>query len=70
MVKICATQIKTISQRDNVLMYAQRVIVPTTLQKEFHMRHPGILKMKILTRSYEYWPTMNCDIEELEKVCR
>ncbi|XP_029646255.1 uncharacterized protein K02A2.6-like [Octopus sinensis] len=59
---------------DNVLMYAQRVVVPTTLQKrllkEFHISHPKILRIKSLMRSYGYWPTMNRDIEEALKSCK
>ena len=46
---------------DKVLLYSERVVIPTTLQrriqKDFHVGHPGITKMKSLMRSYVYWPT-------------
>ena len=59
---------------DNILLYADRVVVPQVLQKrilkEFHVGHPGISRMKNLMRSYCYWPRMDQDIEKIVKTCR
>lgn len=50
-----------------VLMYAERVAVPATLQnlllKKPHTGHLGIQRRKLL-RSYAYWPRMERDIGE------
>ena len=29
-----------------------------------HNTHPGIIKMKSLARSYEWWPKMDANLEE------
>lgn len=59
---------------DNVLLYSDRVVIPTTLQKrmlkEFHVGHPGISRMKSLMRSFVFWPNMDKDIEEKVRECR
>jgi hypothetical protein len=59
---------------DNVLLYSDRVVIPTTLQKrmlkEFHVGHPGISRMKSLMRSFVYWTNMDKDIEEKVRECR
>ena len=59
---------------DDVLLYAERVVIPLVLQKkiltEFHFGDPGISRMKSLMRSYTYWPEMDEDIERVVKTCR
>ena len=56
------------------LMYADRVVIPTTLQrrilKEFHCGHPGMSRMKALMRGYTYWPRMDRDIEKIVRECQ
>ena len=56
------------------LMYADRVVIPTTLQrrilKEFHSGHPGMSRMKALMRGYTYWPRMDWDIEKIVRECQ
>jgi hypothetical protein len=51
-----------------------RLIIPTVLRndvlKELHCGHLGILKMKLLARSYVYWKIIDKEIEELVKSCR
>ena len=55
-------------------MYADRVIIPTTLQrrilKEFHSGHPGMSRMKALMRGYTYWPRMDRDIGKIVRECQ
>lgn len=68
------TATNSFSIRDNVLMYAERIVIPALLQKrmlkEFHVGHPGISRMKSLMRCYTYWPKMDKDFENLVKSCR
>ena len=58
---------------DDVLLYADRVIMPLVLQKkilkEFHLGHLGISRMKSLIQSYSYWLGMDEDIERIVKTC-
>ena len=37
---------------------------------EFLIGHPGISRVKMLMRSYTYWPRMNQDIEKIVKAYR
>ncbi|GAB1607299.1 hypothetical protein Ahia01_001013300, partial [Argonauta hians] len=59
---------------DEVLLYSERVVIPSTLQRrilrDFHVGHPGITRMKSLMRGYVYWQNMDKDIENIVKSCR
>lgn len=51
---------------------AQSVVIPEIHKKkrrEFHVGHPGILRMKSM-HSYMYWSEMDSEIENLLKGCR
>ena len=65
------TRISPFSICDQTLMYADRVVIPHSLQKtilkEFHTRYPGMSRMNSLPRSYTYWPCMDQDIEKIIK---
>lgn len=58
---------------DGILLWGYRVIVPKKLQssilKELHVGHAGIVKTKSLSRSYVWWPELNTDIENLCRSC-
>ena len=55
-------------------MWGVRVIVPKKLQPqvllELHQGHPGIVRMKSLSRSHVWWPKLNEEIEKLAKLCK
>ena len=59
---------------DEVLLYRERIVIPSTLQKrilnDFHAGHPGSTRMKSLMRSYVNWPNMDKDIENAIKSCK
>ena len=48
-------------------------MVPVKLQprllRELHFTHPGIVKMKLLARSYIWWYKIDQDIEEVVRTC-
>ena len=49
------------------------MIVPPILRSrvvdQLHEGHPGIVKMKALTRQYVWWPGIDGDLEEKVKRC-
>jgi hypothetical protein len=61
----------TVSQ--GCIMWGCRVIIPKRFRDRvlemFHSAHPGIVRMKLLTRSYVWWPGIDSEIEKLVKGC-
>ena len=59
---------------NGILMYRDRMVVPAVLTRkilrDFHTRHPGICRMKVLMWSYVYWQGMDKDIEDMVKMCK
>ena len=55
------------------LLWGTRVVVPWVLQQhileELHRGHPGIVRMKSLARSHVWWPTIDCQLEDVVKSC-
>ena len=62
-----------LSCHDRCLLWGTRVIVPdkfhATVLDELHDTHPGIVKMKSLSRSYVWWPGLDKDIERTVHNC-
>ena len=62
------------SKCDDVLLYRERVVIPSILQKrilkDFHAGHPGSNRMKSLMGSFVYWPNMDKDMENAVELCK
>ena len=62
-----------LSVEGGCVLWGGRVIIPQSLQKtvllELHDVHPGISRMKALSRSFVWWPKMDEAIEEVSKNC-
>ena len=56
------------------LLWGIRVVIPQKLQerllKELHKDHPGIVRMKEISRSYIWWEGVDKDIESVVKSCQ
>ena len=54
--------------QDGLLMYCQRMVVPTALGPEIldglHEAHQGITKIRLRAQSTVWWPGINKDILE------
>ena len=59
---------------NEVVMYSDQVVLPAVLQKrilkEFHVGHPGMLRMKNLIRRFVCWTNMDRVIEYKVKTCK
>jgi len=66
----CRTEI---SIQDGCLLYGSRVILPRKLREAFleflHGNHPGVVAMKVMARSYVWWPKLAEDIEATVGAC-
>lgn len=55
------------------LLWGTRAVIPRKLRQrllsELHRDHPGITRMKEVSRSYMWWPGLDQDIEQLVKSC-
>lgn len=62
-----------LSVEQNCILLGNKVIIPKSLQKEvldlFHEQHNGIVRSKMLMRSYCWWPNMTLDIEKYVSTC-
>ena len=63
-----------ITVENGCLLWGIHVLVPTKLRgkllDELHQGHPGISKMKAVSRSYFWWPGLDRNIEGLVKSCK
>ena len=55
------------------ILWAGRVVVPIPGRKkvliDLHGGHPGVSRMKALSRSLVWWPGLDADIEKMVKSC-
>ena len=67
------TRQNELTVQSDCLLWGSRIVIPKKLRRsvldELHESHPGIVKMKLLSRSYVWWPCMDHDIETVVKQC-
>lgn len=58
---------------DGCLYYRDRIVIPVSLQNEIlqiiHSNHDGIVRMKMVARSFVWWPNFDKSIEEYVETC-
>ena len=58
---------------DGCVLRSSRVIIPPKFREcildEIHQSHHGIVKMKAIAQSYDWWPKVNVDIEKKVSSC-
>ena len=63
-----------LSSYDGCILWGTRIVVPPqgreAVLRELHEGHPGITRMKALSRMYVWWPGINADIEKSVRLCR
>ena len=63
-----------LSLQDGVIMWGLRVVIPYKYREwilnELHMGHPGIVRMKGLSRIHVWYPKIDDDIEAMVKSCQ
>lgn len=66
-------KVKSLSIEDGCLFYGNNIVVPYQLQNKvldtLHENHVGIVKMKMIARSYVWWPKIQKDIENFVQNC-
>ncbi|XP_064470249.1 uncharacterized protein K02A2.6-like [Ornithodoros turicata] len=62
-----------LSEIRGCILWGMRIVIPTflrtTVLQELHEGHPGIVRMKEISRSYVWWPRIDVDIEAVVKGC-
>ena len=62
-----------LSVHDGCILWGNRVVIPPRgcfkMVEQLHESHPGICRMKSLTRSYVWWPNMDQELENRVKTC-
>lgn len=63
----------SISTEENCLFYRDRIIIPSSqkffMLKTLHENHTGIVRMKMIARSYVWWKNIDKEIEDYVRQC-
>ena len=58
---------------EGCVLWGSRIVIPLpgrqAVLQELHEGHPGITRMKALSRMYVWWPGINSDIEKSVRLC-
>ncbi|XP_055543284.1 uncharacterized protein K02A2.6-like [Wyeomyia smithii] len=59
---------------DGCILFGERLVIPMQYRKrclkQLHYGHPGIQRMKALSRSYVYWPSLDEEVSAFVKTCQ
>ena len=62
-----------LSTFDGCILWGSRIVIPPpgrqAVLQELHEGHPGITRMKALSRMYVWWPGISADIEKSVRLC-
>lgn len=62
-----------LSVEQGCLLWGMRVIIPKSLQarvlQDVHHEHTGVVRMKMLARSYYWFPSLDQELENLARAC-
>lgn len=63
----------SLSEVNGCIMFGDRIVIPKQFQHkiltQLHKGHQGIERMKSISRSYVYWPSIDSQIENMAKTC-
>ncbi|XP_053698915.1 uncharacterized protein K02A2.6-like [Sabethes cyaneus] len=64
---------ESLSLVDGCILFGERLVIPSQYRKQclkqLHLGHPGIHRMKALSRSYVYWPSLDEEVQAYVKTC-
>lgn len=64
---------ESLSTVQGCILFGERLVIPAPLRKRclevLHRGHPGIQRMKALSRSYVYWPSLDSEVADYVKAC-
>lgn len=67
------TRRESLSLVDGCILFGERLVIPSQYRKQclkqLHLGHPGISRMKALSRSYVYWPSLDEEVQAYVKAC-
>lgn len=70
---IFKSKLNNLSCENGCLFYADRIIIPQNLQRSvlklIHENHAGMVRMKMIARSYVWWYKIDQDIESFVNKC-
>ena len=62
-----------LSAFEGCILWGSRIVIPApgreAVLRELHEGHPGMTRMKGLSRMYVWWPGINADIEKSVRLC-
>ena len=69
----CSSRRLELSAFEGCILWGSRIVIPApgreAVLRELHEGHPGMTRMKGLSRMYVWWPGINADIEKSVRLC-